>query len=155
MGASVEQMADYSAFSDGFISISSQLGELCVYMLQHCNGVNLLCHDFDIVSISRDLLLYPLCQSSFDQTFNFFGGQFLVPLFLSNISQLFLDFVTGGVILVVTAGKILKELCFLSGSFPLFLADGRCTVGEPLNAVFVVQLVTTSVEIKLSSVWLS
>lgn len=49
MGTLVEEMADYSAFSDGFISIPSQLGKLCVYMLQHCNGVNLLCHDFDIV----------------------------------------------------------------------------------------------------------
>ena len=54
MGTSVEEMADYSAFSDGFISISSQLGKLCVYMLQHCNGVNLLCHDFDIVWKKRN-----------------------------------------------------------------------------------------------------
>ena len=75
--------------------------------------------------ISRDLLYVRAVLRLFvllDQTFNFVGGQFLVLSLLSNISQLFLDFVAGGVILVVTFGKILKELCFLSGSF--FLEGG-------------------------------
>ena len=81
MGTLVEEMADYSAFSDGFISISSQLGKLCVYMLQHCNGVNLLCHDFDIFwkkgIINQHVCGLQSCKCSFADNlrkFNVFHG---------------------------------------------------------------------------------
>lgn len=49
---------------------------------------------------------------------------FLAPLFLSNINQLFLDFIAVAVILLKAVSKILRVLCFLGCGFLLFLACG-------------------------------
>ena len=76
-------------FHSWFYFISSQLTELCVYMPQHCNGVDLLCRDFVIVWNRGIINQHVCCLQSCKGSFGIVCCKFLevcFPLFDSSLT---------------------------------------------------------------------